>query len=62
MQFLILIILAFVLGYWLSHSIFRETIDTALQKPKNWWQRLFQGTESEETTEEQSNLEERKEE
>lgn len=62
MQFLILIILAFVLGYWLSHSIFRETIDTVLQKPKNWWQRLFQGTESEETTEEQSNLEEGKEE
>jgi hypothetical protein len=62
MQFLILIIVAFVLGYWLSHSIFKETIDTALQKPKTWWQRLFRGTETKETTQEQSNLVEGKEE
>lgn len=45
MPLLILLIIAFVTGYWLSRSRYHTTIDkaaiAAMQQPKNWWNRLF---------------------
>ena len=62
MYLLIFVIGAFALGFLLARSSFRKSIDAALQKPKDWWQRLFQRSESAETTVEQSNQEQGKEE
>ena len=49
MLLLILLIIAFVIGYWLSRSRYHASIDktaaAAAQQPKKLWNRLFHRSE-----------------
>jgi len=54
MYLLIFLVIAFVVGYWLSRSKYNKTIDKAAQQPANWWNQLFHRSESSRTSEKQS--------
>jgi type II secretory pathway component PulL len=49
MLLLVLLIIAFVIGYWLSRSRYHASIDktaaAAAQQPKKLWNRLFHRSE-----------------
>jgi hypothetical protein len=57
MPLLILLIAALALGYWLARSKYHEPIDKAAQQPKKWWNQLFHGSKTSETTAKDTNSE-----
>jgi hypothetical protein len=48
--------IAFLIGYWLSHSRYHESIDSAGKKSLNWWQRLFNRSKPGSSSKEESNF------
>ena len=61
MQLLVILMIAFVIGYWLAHSKYHEPIDRAAQQPKKWWNRLFHRSEAGKTTEKTTYSDEKQE-
>jgi uncharacterized protein YpmB len=46
MYLLLLLIIALAVGYWLARSKYHESIEKAVQQPKNWWNRLVHRAKS----------------
>ena len=61
MQLLVILMIAFVIGYWLARSKYHEPIDRAAQQPKKWWNRLIHRSEAGKTTEKTTNSDEKQE-